>query len=575
VLKRNILISLMILFVGLLAGFLILTYKPSQAAPEGHGEAAPAAPASPRGPHTGRLFTDKDLSVEVQIYETEIPPEFHVWFWREGKPVPLDEVKFSTKIYRLGKTDVITYKREKDYLLSEQTIYEPHSFKAVFQGEYQGRHYEWSFTQEEGRLTIPPDLLKRSDIKILKAGPQSLGTKLSFPGEIAMDQDSFVHLVPPLAGVAVQVHKHVGERVAQGEVLATIQSRELTDLRLARSLLQQKSERARFLLGREETLDRNIRRLLNLLRQGQDPESIHAQLIKTPIGDNKTVLLTAFADLRLAQQTFRREEQLAKDKVSSQEALQTAHTTYDNALSRYIGSIEEALWQRENGVVLRRQDVQAVDAELRAQTQRLQSLNLTGATTALGRYDLRSPISGVVTKKHLAIGEAITPDREIFEIANLNEVWAELQVPDAQLSQVRLGQKVRVLSQNGQRLAFGTISHSSPVVDPETRRAEAHAHIANLDGFWRPGMFVTIEVVTEARSVPIAVAKTALQAYNDWTVVYAKFGDTYEIRPLELGQESDEWVEVLDGIPAGQAYAATNSFIIKAEIGKKAATHDH
>ena len=517
------------------------------------------------------------MTLEVQIYETEIPPEFHIWFWKAGKPVPVDEVKFSTKVYRLGVTDTVTYRKEKDYLLSNQSIYEPHSFKAVFAGVHKGQNYQWSFSQEEGRLSVPAELVRRSGIKILKAGPRSLGSKLSFPGQIALDQDKYVHIVTPVSGRAIEVHKHVGEHVARGELLAVIHSRELADLRLERQLLAQKTERARFLLGREDALSANTRKLLKLLKQGQDPEAIHRQMMKSPVGENKSVLLSAFADLRLARQTLRRELQLQQDKVTSQEAVQMAHTEYDNALSRYIAAIEEAVWQRDSSLILKRQDVQAALAEQRALEQKLQVLQVPagGAGLATARYEVRSPISGVVSQKHLAIGEVTRTDEPIFVIADLAVVWAELNVPDAQLDQVRLGQRVRVISQNGLRDASGVISHTSPVVEAETRRAEAHAHIDNPDGYWRPGMFVSVDVITEEHSVPIAVAKTALQSYNDWTVVYAKFGDTFEIRPLELGAEDDDWVEVRKGLKKGQEYAATNSFILKAEIGKKAATHDH
>lgn len=576
-LKKNIVISLIIAAMSLVAGFSIVNYKPIQAASAEGGETAEAEPAAPRGPHTGRMFTDKDLTIEVQIYETEIPPEFHIWFWKDNKPVPVDDVKLSTKIYRLGLTDVITYRKEKDYLLSQQTIYEPHSFKVVFQAEYNDQKYEWTFTQEEGRLVIPPDLLKRSEIKILKAGPQILGSQMSIPGQITLNQDKYVHITPLVSGKAIEVYKHVGERVSRGELLAVVYSRELADLRLEQQLLSQKTERTRTLLSREEKLSANTRRLIALLRQGRDPDSIHREMMQSPVGENKSVLLSAFADLRLARQTLKREQQLQQDHLTSTEAFQNAQTDYDNALSRYIAAIEEAVWDRDSGLLVKRQDYQAAQAEQRALEQKLQVLQVpaTGSGSAAARYELRSPISGVVTEKRMAIGEAINGSQTAFVIADLAEVWVEIQVPDTQLSQIRAGQSVRVISQDGQREASGLIAHTTPSIDQETRRGEAEAHIANPDGYWRPGMFVNVEVTTGVRRVPLAVAKSALQNYNDWTVVYAQFGDTFEIRPLELGQESDQWVEVKEGLKSGQPYAATNSFIIKAEIGKKAASHDH
>ena len=575
-LKKNILISLIILAVSVLTGLLIVNYHPTQTAHNGH-ETAAEAPATPRGPHNGRMFTDRDLTVEVQIYETEIPPEFHIWFWKAGQPVPVDAVQFSTKIYRLGKTDLITYRQEKDYLLSNQSIYEPHSFQAVFEGIYQGKKYSWRFSQEEGRLTIAPDLLKRSDIQVLTAGPRTLRSRLSFPAQIALDQDKYVHITPPLPGRAVEVYKHVGEPVTRGERLAVFYSRELADLRLERQRLAQKAERARLLLSREEKLSGNTRQLMALLRQGKDPEVIHREMMQAPMGEGKSVLLTAFADLRQARQTLGRERDLQAHQLSSTEAVQTAQTTYDNALSRYIAALEETLWQRDSGLLLKRQEYQNIRAEQQTLEQKLQVLQVPaggqGATTA--RYEVRSPISGIISEKHLAIGEAVQGEQPIYVIADLSVVWVELLVPDNQLHQIQVGQRVQVFSQDRQREAVGVIAHISPTIDPETRRGEAEVHIVNADHYWRPGMFVNVEVVTAEQQVPVAVARTALQHYNDWTVVYAQFGDTFEIRPLELGREDQDWVEVTGGLPAGQPYAATNSFIIKAEIGKKAATHDH
>ena len=75
--------------------------------------------------------------------------------------------------------------------------------------------------------------------------------------------------------------------------------------------------------------------------------------------------------------------------------------------------------------------------------------------------------------------------------------------------------------------------------------------------------------------MPLAVKRVGLQAFRDFTVVYAKVGEQYEVRMLELGREAGEWVEVLGGIDAGTEYVTNNSYIIKADIEKSGASHDH
>ena len=82
-------------------------------------------------------------------------------------------------------------------------------------------------------------------------------------------------------------------------------------------------------------------------------------------------------------------------------------------------------------------------------------------------------------------------------------------------------------------------------------------------------------VISEIPGPEVAVKARALQTFRDWDVVFMQDGGMFEIAILELGRRDSEWVEVLSGLPAGQRYAAENSFIIKADILKSGASHDH
>ena len=75
--------------------------------------------------------------------------------------------------------------------------------------------------------------------------------------------------------------------------------------------------------------------------------------------------------------------------------------------------------------------------------------------------------------------------------------------------------------------------------------------------------------------MPVAVKASALQSFRDWEVVFMEDGSTFEIAILELGRRDGAWAEVVSGLSAGQKYAAENSFIIKADILKSGASHDH
>jgi cobalt-zinc-cadmium efflux system membrane fusion protein len=82
-------------------------------------------------------------------------------------------------------------------------------------------------------------------------------------------------------------------------------------------------------------------------------------------------------------------------------------------------------------------------------------------------------------------------------------------------------------------------------------------------------------VVVEQFKVPLAVPYSAIQRFRDFKVVFARFGNTYEVRMLEMGRRDPQWVEVLGGLEPGTLYVTQNSYLIKADIEKSGAKHAH
>lgn len=211
---------------------------------------------------------------------------------------------------------------------------------------------------------------------------------------------------------------------------------------------------------------------------------------------------------------------------------------------------------------------------LGASAASLEKLNAAAPET-LPRYEIRAPLNGTVIERNVTIGEAVAADQDIFVIADLSSVWVEAKVIAKDLNAVHQGQEAVVQSQDLGRDVKGRVTYIGSVVGEETRSAIARIVIPNPDGKWRPGLFVTVQLVQESTTVPIAIRADAIQTFRDWQVVFIRSGDWFEARPLELGRTDGVWVEVLKGLTPGEQYAATNSFAIKAEIGKLGASHDH
>jgi cobalt-zinc-cadmium efflux system membrane fusion protein len=280
-----------------------------------------------------------------------------------------------------------------------------------------------------------------------------------------------------------------------------------------------------------------------------------AVLNSRELADAKRDYIEATHDAEYRRVIFEREEMLWKKKISAEQDYRLAEKLAEEA----------ALAQRLAGQKLIVLGVPAAT---------LQGLATAPAET-MARYEIRAPLDGVVVERGVTVGEAVTADEDIFTLADLSSVWVDVSVYARDLGAVRVGQPATVISTDLGTETRGRVSYTGPLVGQESRTAVARIVLPNTGARWRPGLFVTVRLVREVATVPIAVAAEAIQTFRDWQVVFVKDGDWFEGRPLELGRSDGQWVEVLKGLKPGDQYAATNSYAVKAEIGKLGATHDH
>lgn len=193
---------------------------------------------------------------------------------------------------------------------------------------------------------------------------------------------------------------------------------------------------------------------------------------------------------------------------------------------------------------------------------------------SLQTYSIYAPISGVITERNTNVGDIADSD-PMFVIADPSRTVATFPIFPRDIERVRPGQSVQIRGLEGQRSQGSNLRDFLPLAEVSNQAVTARAPLPNRDGYWRPGMAVRGLVSVDQRSVPLAVRTDAIQQFRDFRVVFAKIGETYEVRMLELGQEGPEWTEVISGIDPGTVYATENSYVIKADIEKSGASHDH
>ncbi len=201
-------------------------------------------------------------------------------------------------------------------------------------------------------------------------------------------------------------------------------------------------------------------------------------------------------------------------------------------------------------------------------------LAVVESSESLATYQLTTAIDGVVIEKHLTQGEAIDRDKGAFLVADLANVWVDLAVFQKDLDKVARGQTVRIGAGKEVAPAEGVVSYLTPTVDPPTRTATARVVLPNGDGRWRPGMFVTGRVLAPVQA-SLVVPLTAVQTYEGNPVVFVERDQGFEPRPIVLGARGESLVAVLSGLEPGERFVASNSFLLKAELGKGEAGHEH
>ncbi|OUM02952.1 efflux RND transporter periplasmic adaptor subunit [Variovorax sp. JS1663] len=255
---------------------------------------------------------------------------------------------------------------------------------------------------------------------------------------------------------------------------------------------------------------------------------------------------------------------------AAQKRQQLARTTYAR---------EKTLWEQkispEQDVLQARQALHEAEIAAANASQKLFALGASAQGSALGRFELRAPFDGMVVEKHIALGESIKEDANVFTLSDLSTVWAEMSVAARDLQRVRVGERVIVRSGAFEASIEGKVAYVGALIGEQTRTARARVVLPNPQGAWRPGLFVDVELVAEEVKAPVTVAAAALQTVDGRPVVYLKVPGGFMPQPVRVGRSDGQRVEILDGLQAGAPHAAAGSFVLKSEQGKRSATHTH
>ncbi|PPQ37838.1 membrane fusion protein, cobalt-zinc-cadmium efflux system [Rhodoblastus acidophilus] len=286
-------------------------------------------------------------------------------------------------------------------------------------------------------------------------------------------------------------------------------------------------------------------------------DEVVAMLDSREVADAKSEWQAALVNCDLQKTLFERAEKLWAKRISAEQVYLQAKTTAATAQLR-LNLARQKL--RSLGVS---------DGEIDA-------LRADDASANLGLYPVRAPIAGRVIERKVDVGASVGGNNdpsELYAIADLSRVWIDLAIPASELNAIREGQKVSLRAPNEETLS-GQIIFIGPVLNPETRAARVLAAVDNPGLALRPGGFVTAAIAVRETPVALRAPKTALQTIEGKTSLFVRNDKGFVARAVGLGRSDAQFVEITEGLTAGETIASENSFILKAELGKAEAAHD-
>lgn len=249
----------------------------------------------------------------------------------------------------------------------------------------------------------------------------------------------------------------------------------------------------------------------------------------------------------LARMTFNREKSLWQKKITAEQDFLNAQNAYEESSIR-----------------------------LDLTRQKLQALGHDDVKTGKGNtrfHELRAPIAGRVINRELTLGEYVDTSRAAYTIADLSVLWVETSISAADIALVHEGQIATINGNAGQ--AAAKVIFVSPAMSSGTQTAKAIIELHNPDGRWRAGDFATAIIATSAAPAPTIIPKDALQTIEGKKAVFVRTAKGFEKRDIQTGLADSEKVEVISGLSAGENIAVSNTFTLKAELGKSEAGHEH
>lgn len=431
-----------------------------------------------------------------------------------------------------------------------------------------------------GLLTLPRNTWSTAGLKLAAAEVSPLSQVTRVTGKVALNTDRVAHIYPLVEGRVEEVRVRFGDRVAAGQVLAIVQSKEVGQAKLELYQNRHLRDFAHIKLEWQQTISENTRELIAALEKETPIEEIEKRFQDQPMGDFRQQLLSSYANYLKAEADYERIRPLAERSLAPARQLTAARTTRDVDWTKLRAWMEQIRFDSHQQAVLAQQELRQAETRIAVNETTLQILGYgreeladidpARQGAALAHYPIRAPFDGTIISKDVALLESVGPDRQILQIADLSTVWITADIYEQHLPLLAglSGRDVRFRSTAYPDREFtAQVFYTGEIVDEKSRTVRLQALAENPDGVLKAGMFGEVELPEEQSGSALQVPASAVLEHEGEKFVFVhQAEDRFEKRRIEVGRQGDGSVEILSGLRAGESIAVSGGFALKSRM---------
>jgi len=195
---------------------------------------------------------------------------------------------------------------------------------------------------------------------------------------------------------------------------------------------------------------------------------------------------------------------------------------------------------------------------------------------SLSNYPIVAAQNGTIVSQEAAVGQEVDHESLLYTLADLSTVWVDFPIYAQNAGAIRPGLTVRIRTDSGPQVAgTGTIRYVGPILEQDTRVSYGRVILDNRERRWQPGMFVAALIGVERAHVAVAVPEDAIVRLTEGQAVFVAEGNRFRAQPVTVGRTDGTLTEIVDGLAPGANFVVKNAFLLKAEMGKSEAGHEH